>query len=284
MGTRGLLGFAYKGALKVAYQNNNAYPMGLGQEVVDFCESMEEVNRETGEGNAWDILKDNVEALELVDAEDTPAPLILAQYKGADFTINDGEWSDVLAYAVGRTGLDAVFAGELHHWIDSRDFAKQSLFCEYAYVLDLDHMTLDLFVGKQYEPQDGNPFGQEGYQETYPDGRVGETMYPVRCLASYPLNAVPENWDKPFDDYQKEKTMVERAKRQEQIKKSNSNVHRIENTRDNHNKYWQITKKAGYIMQAEWGPIGKTPRYKDYTESEAWEKYHKKLKEGYHEV
>lgn len=42
MGTRGLIGFIIKGVRKAAYNNNDSYPSGLGNDIVRFISSLTE--------------------------------------------------------------------------------------------------------------------------------------------------------------------------------------------------------------------------------------------------
>jgi hypothetical protein len=280
MGTRGLVGFAYKGELKVTYNHSDSYPSELGQRVVDFCNSMQEVNRETKEGDAWDVLKDNVEALKLVDAEGKPNDNEIDYYRATEIIDSSSKdtktWYSLLRNTQGGEGLDFVFQGEQRHWIDSREFANESLFCEYAYVLDLDHMTLDVFKGFQHEPQEGNPFGQKPSQDEYSNGEKGDVWYPVRCLASFPIRNIPKDWRDVFTNYEE----VKQAEKEEK----DSKVIRIENTTANHNKFWQITDLGDGQHLAEWGPIGKTKRSTIYPSSIAFKKMEQKIREGYVEV
>jgi hypothetical protein len=77
--------------------------------------------------------------------------------------------------------------------VDNIDFAKDSLFCEYAYVIDLDKDILEVYKGFNTDPlPEGARFtgvgeGSGGYQA-------------VKLVASFPLGDLPEN----FDELQKE--------------------------------------------------------------------------------
>ena len=47
------------------------------------------------------------------------------------------------------------------YMIDSSDFIKDSLFCEYAYIVNLDSGMLEFWKGFQKEPDPGNRYGCE---------------------------------------------------------------------------------------------------------------------------
>jgi hypothetical protein len=75
---------------------------------------------------------------------------------------------------------------------DNIDFAKDSLFCEYAYVIDLNRNVLEVYEGFNKQPLEP---GQRFYSEETSDG-----YYPVKLIKEYSLFDLPEN----FDELQKE--------------------------------------------------------------------------------
>jgi hypothetical protein len=66
--------------------------------------------------------------------------------------------------------------------IKNLDFASQSLFCEWCYVVDLDHNTFEVYEGFQKAPDpDGRFFDMEGNGE----------YYPVALKKTYQLDNLP---------------------------------------------------------------------------------------------
>lgn len=63
----------------------------------------------------------------------------------------------------------------------NNDFIKNSLFCEYAYIINLDDMILEFYVGFQKTPQLGNRFGVEKSNEIY---------YPCRLVSIFDINTI----------------------------------------------------------------------------------------------
>lgn len=71
--------------------------------------------------------------------------------------------------------------------VDNIDFAKDSLFCEYAYVIDLDKDILEVYEGFNTEPL------PEGARFTGSSKDGGEYQA-VKLVASFQLENLPENF------------------------------------------------------------------------------------------
>lgn len=71
--------------------------------------------------------------------------------------------------------------------IDKSAFAGDSLFCEWAYVVDLDANRLEIFRGFNKQP-----LSESERFASAPRGDTG-VYYPVRFVASWPLDAVPDD-------------------------------------------------------------------------------------------
>jgi hypothetical protein len=69
--------------------------------------------------------------------------------------------------------------------IDNSDFAADSLFCEWAYVIDFDKNTFEVYKGFNKEPLDPS---ERFFHLT--DKKDGE-YYPVQHLKTYPLDELP---------------------------------------------------------------------------------------------
>ena len=71
--------------------------------------------------------------------------------------------------------------------VDSLSFAKDSLFCEYVYVLDLDKNSLDVYNGFNKEPLKET----ERFFEMYKDVEPIKKYFPVKLLCRFDLLALP---------------------------------------------------------------------------------------------
>ena len=168
MGTRGAVGLKVNSKYKIAYNHFDSYPDGLGQEVVDWIKTVMD----------WETLKERAKKVKMVNERTHKAkPEHIEKYKGyANTTVDDGQlnnWYVLLRDIQGIDTFEEIYRGNLEHMIDAYDFLKDSLFCEYAYILNLNEHTLEIYEGYQKEPQKGNPFGEEPDKNGY---------YPVKPL------------------------------------------------------------------------------------------------------
>jgi len=156
MGTRGAYGFHKGGRDKITYNHFDSYPTGLGADVAAFvCQHTDE------------------ELNEIFDR------IILVNFRfnrpGVSMNTPD-EWYSLLRGAQGD--LEAHARG-LRYMIDNADFLRDSLFCEWGYVINLDKGVLEVYRGFQKAPSKNRYFrskmvatfiendGKSGYYNCY---------------------------------------------------------------------------------------------------------------------
>lgn len=81
--------------------------------------------------------------------------------------------------------IEAVANGDVKKVYADCDFAANSLFCEWAYVVDLDKNTFEVYQGFNKSPLADD----ERFKFLEPKSSDG--YYPVKLLASWPLDALP---------------------------------------------------------------------------------------------
>ena len=179
MGTRGLYGFRKNGVDKTTYNHFDSYPEWLGRSVVEFC-------RHTSEEEMCEMY----DRIEMVGARSKPTK------KQIDFCINHGLFDDNVStrsetdwYCLLRNiqgSLDdlrhVIKSSGKAYLIDNHSFILDSLWCEYAYIINLDTHMLEFYVGYQKEPQDGNRYGR----------KVTDGYYPCRLAAEIPLSELQD--------------------------------------------------------------------------------------------
>ena len=172
MGTRGLYGFRKNEVDKTTYNHYDSYPDCLGRTIVEFCKttSIEEMN-------------EIFDRIILVDEHTTPTQTQVIEcieyYDGSVSVGSPEDWYCLLRNAQGNPN---VYKHGLKYMIDNNDFIKDSLFCEYAYIINLDTNCLEFWVGFQKEPDENNRYGIETHDN------MGK-YYPCKMMAYYPLDA-----------------------------------------------------------------------------------------------
>lgn len=103
----------------------------------------------------------------MVIADDKPSlNEIMTYYDVTDPSVSNGDdWYSVLRRLQGN--LQAYIDNpEYQHMIDVEDFMKESLFYEWAYIINLDKNVLEIYQGFQKEPQHNRYFTEnsdDGY-------------------------------------------------------------------------------------------------------------------------
>lgn len=173
MGTRGLLAFHESGVTKAAYTHWDAYPGGLGADVLDFAREQD-----------LTALRAAVKTLVLVEPNTRPTPEqieVLSVFGNGNVSSGEPtEWYVLLRETQGKPS--AIL--EAGYVLNAFDFGYDSLFCEWAFVVDLDAGTLDAYRG----------FNQSGTADGLWASGVEEARNeygPVTKAGSWPLTDLP---------------------------------------------------------------------------------------------
>lgn len=187
MGTRGLYGFRKNGIDKLTYNHFDSYPDCLGGTMVEFCKttSLKEMN---------EIFDKIVLVLEHTVPTQTQVKECIEYY---DSNVSVGSPEDWYCLLRGAQGNPNVYKHGFKYMIDSHNFIKDSLFCEYAYIINLDTECLEFWVGFQKEPDENNRYGTDG-EENY-DGTC--CYYPCKMMSYYPLGSIGQYSVQALVDY-----------------------------------------------------------------------------------
>jgi hypothetical protein len=168
MGTRNLTCIVKDGEFKVAqYGQWDGYPSGNGVILLNL------LSQPTAD---FDLLKEQVDKCRPLTKDEE--------------VIAEGEnWKEAfpqLSRDIGADIVEMVLSNEEDEfavYLDT-DFAKDSLFCEWAYVIDLDKMTFEVYEGFNKTVLDED-------ERFYSKDTVKEEYQPVMLAASYDLNNLP---------------------------------------------------------------------------------------------
>lgn len=142
MNTRGAWGIKRGDKLIVQYNHFDSYPTGLGKQIV---EDLNEWYKDAPE--EWiKRLNEVLDEVEVIDEEKTPQPteeqLQYIRDEGINFDENHKEWLYVLSKLQGR--VLPYLKGFKYFLNTGEDWLEDKLFCEWAYIFNLDNNTLEI--------------------------------------------------------------------------------------------------------------------------------------------
>lgn len=195
MGTRHLIAVFCNGEYKVAqYGQWDGYPEGQGTGVLSFLHKMDEQRfRNQLQLTSW-TSNEELNALKAKFMKGKGAKLFTASVSDSfaamfpEFSRDTG--SDILEY-VYTSEFPVI---KLHNDIT---FAADSLFCEWAYVIDMDKRTFEVYVGFNHEeltPADRFYFLRE-YENKFKDEDApydgAKQYHGVKMIKMWSFDALP---------------------------------------------------------------------------------------------
>ncbi len=188
MGTRGAWGLIKNEETKVTYNHFDSYPDGLGDNVIAFIQDNIQKLDEIFESLI--LVKESgiITEQHLIHCKEHET---INMYVGGGNTI---DWYKGLRKAQG-SGIHKYGEG-LKYMIDSKGFLTDSLFCEWAYIINLDKRVLEIYEG----------FNKDSDKEgRYADKKSSEEneYYGVSLIAEVPFHRVEDiEWDYESEDFQ----------------------------------------------------------------------------------
>lgn len=181
MDTRGIIGFHIDGEREVVVYNHfDSYPRHLGRIVGEFIASsrsdMDEVRGRVRQMTPVEY--DQKPTVEQVEA------LVSAGFADLDVgSRSTDDWYCLLRNT--QSNPAAILAAGLY--MPYNDFALDSLFCEWGYIMDFDREVVEVYAGFQKSAHTegrfakrGNPDGDRGY---FPVRLIGEVAFDDPALA-----------------------------------------------------------------------------------------------------
>lgn len=201
MGTRGLLGFRADQKDYLTYNHFDSYPDCLGEAMVGFA-------RVWGSKAKQAELKNRVVSLKMVGDNDAPTPEIIAKAKKLglyDPSVSTGRETEYYALLRKAQGEPDQYLA-IGVMPDGADFALESLFCEYAYIINLDTGELEFYEGfNQDWNAEGRYAGKADKVRVYENYRGSGLRHEepneyagIRLVGTCPLDAIPDDWKTKF--------------------------------------------------------------------------------------
>lgn len=184
MGTRGLVGFRVDEMDFLSYQQFDSYPSGVGQQVLDELKGL------LSEFQVAEM-RERVRGIRLVKSDGEPTEEEQQKYMETWENVSTGkDWYSFLRECQGhiRKWYD------LGLMMDSQTFIRDSLFCEWAYIVNLDTMKLEVYKGFQTTPGKGRYKGRKS--KNWKPRYEGESFYyPCSLIAEFDFTDLPEKMD-----------------------------------------------------------------------------------------
>jgi hypothetical protein len=175
MGTRGAFGVVADGEEKIGYNQFDSYPDGHGMENLAFV-------RDMVAGERVEFFRQLAKDARLVDEDAKPTredKVNLAEfYNGNVSNQSTDDW-----YCLTRDTHGSIQKQlECGYILNSNDFPIDSLFCEWAYIVDFDNEVFEIYKGFQKEEHSEGRFADRGN---------GGDYKPVRLVKAYGFNELP---------------------------------------------------------------------------------------------
>jgi hypothetical protein len=199
MGTRNLTCVVLGGEYKVAqYAQWDGYPDGQGLTILKFLSNKESVER----------LKNNLSKVRFYDRDGIDKELLEAYNKNAPEWSNEPDnrtteqirwWNTYISRDLGGKILKNIANSKdeeilLRGYID---FAGDSLFCEWAYVVDFDKGTFEVYRGFNKEPLGKDerfkdiPMKEDRREFDDGEGTAKYKYYQVKFVKEFKLDDLP---------------------------------------------------------------------------------------------
>ena len=183
MGTRSLTCVVLDGKFKVAqYGQFDGYPSGQGSTALAIMReivSQNKIERFTGKVRLLNKLTDAQHKQLWIDVGADPSKDYVSMEIGNAFDEKHPE----LSRRTGAEILSLVLNSDITCVQISEDFASDSLFCEWCYVIDLDQGLFEVYRGFQKQPHSEGRFSKNSCESS--------GYYPVALVKSYNLKALP---------------------------------------------------------------------------------------------
>lgn len=178
MGTRGAIGVRIDGQDKVTYNHFDSYPTGVGEEVFDVVRRRKSDERMKRQARGIVLIKNEDEVTDEIKAK-------IAKKVKPNLMVSTQSEEDLYCLMRNAQGhLDKYL--DMGVMTDNSRFLLDSLFCEWAYIVNLDTGKLEVYRGFNKKPAHGR-YGN--ILEEKPAHRDAE-YYGVALIAEFSLNAI----------------------------------------------------------------------------------------------
>lgn len=179
MTTQGLIGFHHNGTDKLAYNQADSHPDRLGLKILSELRNVYN----------WDKIRDRIDHLTPIpesrkcgDLDGIVTSEIRRHFPDLKHRFKPQDYYQLMQPLQGS--LAPYLDGKLSFMPDAREFIRDSLHCDWAYIVNLDSNRMEVWKGNQIEPgaSDRNRYGNTVDHMGY---------YPCAQVKDYDLEDLP---------------------------------------------------------------------------------------------
>jgi len=188
MGTRGAFGVITGEVEKIGYNQFDSYSDGKG------IDNLRWLRQAVADGRLDEIRQSAIDC-KLVSNAVKPTPADVKHLAGAtDLSVSKQSTDDWYCLTRDTHGFIEKML-DCGYIEDHSTFPLDSLFCEWAYIVDFDTGVFEVYKGFQDEAHtEGRFAGRVAKPDDWvPEYQGAKFYYPVRLVASYPLDALPSD-------------------------------------------------------------------------------------------
>lgn len=176
MSTRGAYGFRSGGKDYVSYNHSDSYPEGLGEDILKQAKQLLK--------GGINELKKSVAGMRLIDKKKKPTKADIKNLKPyTELNVGGQKTSDWYCLTRRLQGdlINHVISG---YMLDGSNFLFDSLFCEWAYIINLDDNIFEVYKGFVKDKGVGR------YDSIKDDDK--SEYYGVKLVVTFPLDKIQE--------------------------------------------------------------------------------------------
>jgi hypothetical protein len=142
MGTRGAYGFRIDRKDKLTYNHFDSYPEILGRKMLEYIVA-----------TPLDMMREVASSIIMVDEHSKPDPELIKKYrKYSDLSVSEHRYDSWYCLLRNSQGDLFPYNNNLRHMIDYNNFPYDSLFCEWAYIINIDTKLFEIYRGFNKNP------------------------------------------------------------------------------------------------------------------------------------
>ena len=115
----------------------------------------------------WQTFKSNLNKIQFKEFRYEPMPFItFTIFKSGKMQLQKWDKDTIKGQRDLENGIfiEEILKGKISKCLNEIEFIRNSTWCEYGYIINLDELLFEIYKGNQYYPYPNNPFGEDRYR------------------------------------------------------------------------------------------------------------------------